>query len=494
MRPTVFFRFITESRGWAGSTHVECEAPPQSQTTGGLLRSTPGTPELIIPRRHRAGTVLSIWLLVVAPFVLGCATHAERIRGARQLFYEGQVDQAVAELEKHRARSDKDRDVVALDLATAQLFSGRPHEAERTLREVRDRFDYLEQQALAETALAYVTDDNQLAYAGEDYEKILIRVMLALTNLMDDGQDAEAYSLQAGAKQRQIIDAGVPMADDNPKASYQLVAAGPYLHGILREATHGHYDDVERSFTKVVSWQPGFAPGTHDLQRARQGRHSAPGHGVLYVFALVGRGPYKREGSEVPTTQVVFLADRILSAVGEHSLPPTLAPIKVPQVVTWENLVDGVQVSLGGHPLGTTMTITDVGQLAVQQYQAVYPHVLARAVARRAVKKAAVYAAKEKIDSSNGWISLALDAAGVAWEATESADTRCWALLPDKIQVLRAELPAGQHEITLRPARGHAAVGRGSNLPVRIVDGRNTYVMACCPDKEFAGQLLVSGN
>jgi len=42
---------------------------------------------------------------------------------------------------------------------------------------------------------------------------------------------------------------------------------------------------------------------------------------------------------------------------------------------------------------------------------------------------------------------LAVDLAGVAWEATESADTRCWGLLPDQIQVLRVELPAGRHEI-----------------------------------------------
>src|SRR5688500_3440388 len=39
---------------------------------------------------------------------------------------------------------------------------------------------------------------------------------------------------------------------------------------------------------------------------------------------------------------------------------------------------------------------------------------------------------------------LGFDALGVAWEATENADTRCWSLLPDKIQVVRLELPAGE--------------------------------------------------
>jgi hypothetical protein len=435
-----------------------------------------------------------VLLLLFAAAVAGCATHADRVQGIHELFYTGQIEQAKARLEAQRSRSKNDRDVVALDLAMAQLFSGQPAEAERTLREVRDRFDHLEQKDLAETALSYVTDENRRAYAGEDYEKVLIRVMLALANLMDDGQDAEAYSLQIGAKQQQIIEGGVPLAEDNPKASYQRVAVGAYLHGILREATHGNYDDVERSFTKVVSWQPDFAAGRRDLARAREGRHSAPGNGVLYVFAFVGRGPYKREVSEVPTSEAMFLADRILTAVGKRSLPPTLAPIKVPQVVTWEDQVDAVLVGLGGNSLGVTETVTDLGQLAVQQYQAIYPHVLARAVARRAVKKAAIYAAKEQIDSSNGWIDLAMNAAGVAWEASESADTRCWGLLPDAIQVLRVELPAGLHDVTLQPLRRGTPLGRDASVAVGIENGRNTYVLGCCPGPGFAGKILVSGN
>jgi hypothetical protein len=317
-------------------------------------------------------------------------------------------------------------------------------------------------------------------------------VVLALANLMGDGGDAEAYSLQAGAKQEQIIEAGKQLADDNPKNAYRRVAVGAYLHGVLREATHGNYDDAERSFATVVSWQPDFSAGGFDLQRVREGRHSAPGNGVLYLFAFVGRGPYKREVSEIPTSTAMLIADRILSATGKHSLPPTLAAIKVPQVVTSENRLDRILVHVDGRPAGATETITDVGQLAVQQYQAVYPYVLARAVARRAVKKAAVYAVKDQVDGLNAWASLGMDAAGVVWEALESADTRCWALLPDRIQVLRVELPGGQHTVALRPAQGPIPLGGETRVTVAIEDGRNCYALACCPDASFAGQVLVS--
>jgi uncharacterized protein len=439
--------------------------------------------------RRSASTCILLLVLVA-----GCATHADRVRQARDLYFRGQAEQAVVKLEEFLPRAGKERDVAQLDLAMAQLFSGRPAEAEQTLREVRDRFDYLEQKDLAETALSYVTDDNQRAYAGEDYEKVLLRVTLALANLMGDGGDAEAYSLQVNAKQQEIIEAGAKLDEANPKDAYPRVAVGAYLHGVLREATHGNYDDAERAFATVVSWQPDFPSAGLDLQRVQHGVHSAPGNGVLYLFAFVGRGPYKREVSEIPTSQAMLIADRIISAVGKHSIPPTLAPIKVPQLVTSENRLDRILVEVDGAPVGATETVTDVGQLAVQQYQAIYPHILGRAVARRAVKKAAVYAVKEQVDGLNAWASLAMDAAGVVWEATESADTRCWALLPDKIQVLRVELPAGRHRIALRPAQGRIPLGGETQVTIPIEDGRNAYALACCPDAQFAGQILVSGR
>ncbi len=431
---------------------------------------------------------------LILALVSGCAAQSQQVHTARQLYYTGDVEQATSLLEQELAEADYDHDVVALDFAMTELFSGHPDRAERTLRKIRDQFDYLEQEDLAETTLAFVTDDTRRAYAGEDYEKILIRVMLAMASLMHDGTDAQAYSLQVNTKQQQIVDAGLPLADDNPKQSYHRVAAGAYLHGILREATHSNYDDAERSFAKVVSWQPGFSAGEHDLQRARQGSHSAQGNGVLYVFAFVGRGPYKQEASEIPTSQALLVADRIVSAFSDHSLPPTIAPIKVPRVVTWENGIQHVLVDIGGTPVGATETITDVGQLAVQQNEAVYSHIVARAVARRVIKKAAVYAAKDQMDSSNPWADLALTAAGVIWEATESADTRCWSLLPDTIQVLRVELPAGQHELSLRAAAGQTPLGPGGQVLVPIEDGRNTYVLACFPDVQPVGQILVSGD
>ena len=434
-------------------------------------------------------------MFAVAAFLFaGCTSHAQRVTQVRDAYYAGDLAAASAAIETGLSGGKFDADVLKLERAIVELSSGRPREAEQTLREVRDRLDHLEQKSAAEAAASYLTDDNRRAYAGEDYEKVLVRALLALTNLMHDGGDAEAYSLQTIDKQEQIIAAGATKKGENPKLAYQRVALAPYLRGVLREATHVDYDDAERSFVTVCNWQPGFAAGRFDLERAARGTHSAPGNGVLYVFALTGRGPYKVETVEVPSSAALLIAGEIVSAVGSQTVPPNVAPVKVARVVrSPSNSTHVLGVTVDSQYRGTTETITDVTDLAVKQYDAIFPQIVARAVARRIVKKGAVYGAKEVSGIEKGSLSgLALDLAGVAWEATESADTRCWGLLPDKIQVLRVELPAGRHGVALQPIGSTSWMPGAGTEQVEIANGRNTYVLTVVPDGKVVGQMLVS--
>ncbi|HET6878687.1 MAG TPA: hypothetical protein VFI31_00860, partial [Pirellulales bacterium] len=265
----------------------------------------------------------------------GCATHERRLLAIRDGFYAGDLLTAETALDEGLKRDRRDRDVLLLERSIVELAEGRPQESEKALRAVRDRFDELELARLGKSALSMITDDTYQVYAGEDYEKVLIRAFLSIANLLGDGQDAGAYALQVTDKQQQIIRAAAGENGDgsNPKLAYKQVAVGPYLRGLIREATHSNYDDAARASAMVVRWQPQFRYGQSDLERARHGRHSAPGNGVLYVFAMVGRGPYKEETLELPTTVSLLIADRILSATNKYSLPPTIAPVKVPQMV-----------------------------------------------------------------------------------------------------------------------------------------------------------------
>lgn len=436
-------------------------------------------------------------LIVCLATLTGCATHLDRLQPIREEFFAGNVDAARATLVKEMKKRRGDRDVFQLDQAMLELAAGNPQEAERLLRGARDRFDHLEQKSLGEDAASLATDDTVRSYAGEDYEKILIRTMLSLTNLMTDGIDASAYALQVTEKQQEIADrmAEKKLDDRLRMEAYKQVALGPYIRAMIAEESPLTLDDAVRARVQVASWAPEFPDAKNDLQRAQHEVPIPPGHGVLYVFALVGRGPIKEEDHAEATQAALLVADRIISAVSPRGLPPTLAPVPIPRVRRSSSSAEHLLVQIDDQLSGNTATIVDVGEMAVLQQQAREPEIIGRAVARRVLKKGAIYAVKEGVDARPmSPESLALNAVGVAWEATERADLRCWGLLPDKIQVLRLTVPAGEHTLKLQTANRHGPFGVPSERSVLVREGRNTYVLGQFPDSRAVGEVLVSGQ
>ncbi|HEV3338843.1 MAG TPA: hypothetical protein VG125_00755, partial [Pirellulales bacterium] len=235
--------------------------------------------------RHRRppAVCLVLSLACLAMSAPGCATHERRLLAIRDGFYSGDLIEAETAVDEGLKRDRRDGEVLLLERSIVELAEGRPKEAEQALRTVRDRFEELEQARLGKAAISLITDDTYKAYCGEDYEKVLIRAFLSISNLLGDGQDAAAYALQVTDKQQQIIEAAAKDTDrdgKNPKLAYKQVAVGPYLHGLIREATHSNYDDAARASSLVVNWEPQFRYGPADLERAQRGRHSAPGNGV----------------------------------------------------------------------------------------------------------------------------------------------------------------------------------------------------------------------
>jgi len=175
-------------------------------------------------------------LLVPVLFIMvastGCMTHVVRLQPVRAAFQRGDVAEADRLIALELEQRGSEEDLLLLDRAMVTLADGRPADAERMLRRVRDSFDHLEEESPAENAWSMLSDDGARAYHGEDYEKVLVRAMLAISNLVQDGDDAEAYSLQIADKQRSIVAAAARPDGTNPKASYQQVALAPYLRGV----------------------------------------------------------------------------------------------------------------------------------------------------------------------------------------------------------------------------------------------------------------------
>lgn len=426
-------------------------------------------------------------LVCAAILLVGCRSTRPSFHDARLAYVAGDLNAASETFQALSEGRRSSRRVAELDLAMVELARGQSAAAERRLRELRDHFDTVPSGASLDDAASLALDDNVRGFGLAGYEQVLLRSILAACSLAGDGTDAEAYCLQARDRQQELN----RLAEEKPSpAGFQPVALAPYLHGTLREATHQNYDDAERAFRLVSSIRPDFLPGTDDIARAQTGNHSREGHGVLYVVSFVGRGPRLVEEVAETTTASLQIASTILRTVRNHNndeddepVLPNVASVKIPVVEVPPSPIAAVGVAVNGQVLGATQTLTDIGDLATQRSEAQLPWTIARAVARRVLKESSVSATSNALGLTGNAASLFEFASVNAWSATERADTRCWGTLPREIQVLRAELPAGDHELAVSPFSPSGQVfAPPTACQIRIEDGRNQYVLVIAPE------------
>lgn len=441
----------------------------------------------------RAGLRALVGLLLVGCFTAaGCAKSLQSIDSARDAFAAGDVVTARETFSALAERNDRFSDAATLDMAIIDLASGDARAAETRLRRLRDRFDNLPSVAPIGEAVSLVTDDTARKFRPAGYEEVMVRTMLAVCSLAGDGTDAESYAMQAALKQTELANSAEERGLLDAGTVYQPIAFAPYLQGMLREATHHDYDDAERAYRLVSTVRPQFAPAEADIARAGGGTHSAPGHGVLYVIACVGRGPILAETTAPTTSTALSIASAVLNAEtnkkedGRVDGPalPNIASVKVPSVMIPPSSIAALGARINGVLFGATQTLTDVGELAARQAEAEMPWTLARAVVRRVTKEAAVVKMGDSLGLEGTAGSMFHFATATAWSGSENADTRCWGLLPREIQVLRAELPIGTHQVHLQPLDFDGQpMADGTVQDVDIIDGRNHYLITIAHDQ-----------
>ena len=377
-----------------------------------------------------------------------------------------------------------------------------------------------------------LTDDRAQAFAGRPFERQMTLNLLLLSSLMTNGQDAFAYAMQAGEQagsQKQLLAEAVRKKQDPadgsvgrakvipagfeqpaeipsklaPSAVDQTYALSAYLSAAVQSEIPSRYQDTDQALQDVALWNPEFARSLQCTATGEFGTRCKPGHGAVHVLALAGHAPEWVPETAAPTTVSLLIADRILSVAGKHTLPPTIAPVLIarPQPAWPSGISSTVRCQVvpaatpDAGPITTLAfhTIVDLNAVAEASYQEHRDEEIARAVTRRIVKKGTVYALKEaqKI-SNNTAVDLAVNLAGIAWEALEKPDTRSWRLLPARVDVARMELPAGQWTVRMN-LPGVSRSGSRCSVPVHIDNGRNTFIVCFVSPNRITGNALIGG-
>lgn len=408
-------------------------------------------------------------------------------------------------------------ELLRADQAVCELMLGENRQAEHALHEVRSQLDYLSQKDLREQTASYLTDDKAVAWTGREFEKRMLDCLLVLCSLTGDRQDAFAYASAVGehllAERRDIAASVAAESGSSPQSDVAAAASEPgvvpaghadsvpppppavlstnALAAYLLAAVHSELpmngDEMAGALEQVSYWHP----DSPDVSQAEFGVHTAADHGTLHVVTFVGRITDWQSESVQPTSAALLLADRILSATGDHTLPPTVAPVRIARPVRsqarpFSSTVVSVTARDGLSPAGdqdaiTSQTLLDLNAVAHESWQASRDQVIAKSVARRVVKKGVVYATKDRLDvEKDSGADLLLSIGGAAWEALEKPDLRHLRLLPERIEVAVVPLPVGHYQLDVGPAGSEPHAERASTR-IEIVNGRNTFVLCFRP-------------
>jgi len=436
--------------------------------------------------------------LVIAgsALLVGCKSYTDRMTPVNRAFAAGDYELADKLLEQLKKDDASNRHVYELNQGINDLARGDEKKSLEHLRFGRDRMDELTSPNYASWFGAVLTDDTALDYAGEDYEKILVRAMLALANLMGDGRDADAFAHQVLQKQLEIMETFQDDQGNNPKKAYKLVAFGSYLRGLINEENPMNIGVAEREYKRVTELAPHFEYVKADLDRVQNGKFSEKGNGVVCVLALVGLGPFKVEREEPVSSRVLGLAQLAWNIYRDRISFPNLTAVKIPAMAVYRDNPSEAIVEVDGKPAGRTATVTDVNATAIEQFNTMKDWITARAVLRRVFKLTVIEAAKGVATNSKGRYSdaasLGIDILGIIWTSTENADTRCWCMLPAFLQAVRIEVPEGEHDLTVYAGLGGRKAGPPQTVRIRVRDGFNTYVVALVPTLQGGPPPLTS--
>ena len=443
--------------------------------------------------------------LGLAALASGCASHSNRILEFRTAWGGGDLDRAEKAIDELlAAESGAPVEVVSnsnaldssvnpkegntylllLEKAMTRLARGDAKSSLRLLLAARDELDDHYSATFADYFSAALTDDESRAYSGADYEHILVRVMLAVTDLLVAEGDAYAYALQVGEKQEEIIgsDFGDAATNYYPRRQYQRVAAGAYMQGVVQEANLAP-SEAAIAYQRGLGFAGGNVALRDALARARSGKYAANGCGVLHVFYFGGRGPHLEADYRSPEGNAIQLAAIGAAFVGGSVANLGQTAVPVPKVVVTDPVIPPLAIAVdGGPPSSGTSLLLDVNQVAVQQNEANMPGVVARAMVRRAVK-GGIGAAIESEGSSTaqlmGFLFTAIST------GTERAETRSWVSLPAQIHVARVEVPEGVHRISF---------GDRNEVPVRVARGADSYAVVIRPNLGLPGSVVVDAN
>ena len=380
-------------------------------------------------------------LSLVACFSACAGNYVSRTDAVRYAYQNENYQEAYELIEEEEAENREiDRLLVLMDKGMILHTSRRYQESIQVLQEAEKLADNSEYTSISEEAKALFSNERNRAYRGEDFERLMINVVLALNySALGREEDALVEIRRINNRLKRMI--------NEEKKPYQQLAIARYLGGILYES-RGETDSAFIDYYKAYQLNPNLDHLAEAILRIakKAGRDTALAS-LKKTFPELSEEPLPPNYGEIAVVVEMGLSPQKFDSAPEGNVQ--IAAVPRYRRRNWNPRHARIEV------LGTekqSVTVTSLEDVAILHLNHRVDSILAKSLASAAVKAAtSVAVAKATKSEAAGWLTFLL------LSANTRSDLRSWLSLPAEIQIARFAVPAGTQKVKIQASKSHTA-------------------------------------
>jgi hypothetical protein len=426
-------------------------------------------------------TSVAIAATLVVQLAGACASYTDEIRNIRNDFVQGDYRNALDQMDKSKIKSDKSSQVL-FHLERAMILD-RLGEFDASRKELikADRLsDQLYTVSVSKTAASFVVSDDITDYAGEDYERVAIHTMMALSFIeAGDLSNAQVAARRINSKLAEIVSS----YGKDAKASYADDAFARYLAGMIHEA-RGDTDNAIVEYGKSLAlytqdyreFSNGMTPGSlpqayYRLLLARNRSDKIPAFKKTHpAVASEVEADLKARGEKLAQIAVIHESGQVSAKVSLSNfiqVGSQVVRISFPAIQYQRHRFNGATgIELADGKFVSASVGSDLDAIGSQSLDDRKSRIVAKGLTRAVIKGQVVEQTRQHFGDGAALL------ANIVTAATETADTRGWNLLPSRLLVTRVWVKPGTTRFTVK------TMGRERPMEIELRPGELKLIRA----------------
>jgi hypothetical protein len=389
-----------------------------------------------------------IFILISSFLTIGCASYTTQIAEVRSEVYAEQYPKALEKLDAMSlAKSEKDKALYLMERGMILYLKKDYLAAAKHWEDASQKIEELYTVSLSKSAASLIVNDSVTDYEGESFEKILLPMFSSVAYFASGNLTGASVEVKKSYNLLKVLN-----QQSEGKNTYSRDSFLHYISGIIYEAkkdvdgaiieyreamqaaaNNKKFSSVdEEIFAQALAPLAEFRKRNEILGEIRKrfpklswaNYNDNKDQGELIVMYENGNVPIKKESDLIiPTGQ-------------------TVVRVSYPKYQRMSYSNTNAILYVNGNKVGYTDVIQDVGSVAIQSLEDRRVRDIVKMTARLIAKEATARAVGRQF---GGLAGLGVSVLGAA---VETADTRGWTTLPDKIQIKRHWLkPGAPHRI-----------------------------------------------